>query len=126
VRIDNAGAPHSGVRFFNCEMTAYATDDHARDQWLVDCIVKGDVTASARHSRLENNDIRGSVVANKTDSSYIPNMKTIYDTRPPTDGRWQQGDKVWHSAPSPDGNIGWVCVAGGSPGSWKEFGRISS
>ena len=126
VRIDHAGDPHAGVRFFNCEMTGYATDGDARDQWLVDCIVNGDVTAAATHSRLENNSISGSVDANKSDSSYIPNVKTIHDTAPPTSGTWQAGDKVWHSAPAADGNVGWVCVLGGSPGTWKEFGRISS
>jgi pectate lyase-like protein len=126
VRIDHAGAGHSGVRLFNCEMTGYATDIHARDQWLVDCIVKGDVTASATLSRLENNTIRGSVIANKTESSFIPDVKTIYDTAPPAAGTWQAGDKVWNSAPSPDGHVGWVCVLGGSPGTWKGFGRISS
>jgi hypothetical protein len=127
VRIEQAGQPpSSGVRFFNCEMTEYATDAHARDQWLIDCIVQGNVTADARHSRLENNIVSGAVRANLTDSSYIPHVKTIYDTAPPTAGSWLPGDKVWHSAPAPDGNIGWVCVRGGSPGSWKEFGRISS
>jgi hypothetical protein len=126
VCIDHAGAGHSGVRFFNCVMTGYATDSHAREQWLIDCIVNGDVTASAALSRLENNSISGSVVANKVESSYIPNVKTIHDTAPPEAGTWQAGDKVWHSAPTPDGNVGWVCVLGGSPGTWKEFGRISS
>jgi hypothetical protein len=126
VRIDHAGAPHPGVRFFNCEMTGYATDPHASDQWLVHCIVKGDVTALASSSRLEGNEIRGSVRANKVDSSYVPNVKTVYDTAPPAAGTWQVGDKVWHSAPAAEGNIGWVCVRGGSPGVWKEFGRISA
>jgi hypothetical protein len=126
VRVEEAGAPPSGVRFFNCEMTGYTTDAHARDQWLIDCIVQGDVSAEARDSRLENNIISGLLRANTVDSSYIPHVKTVYDTSPPTAGSWQAGDKVWHSAPSPDGNIGWVCVRGGSPGLWKEFGRISS
>jgi hypothetical protein len=126
VSIDHAGAPHSGVRFFNCEMTGYATDKHARDQWLVDCIVHGDVRASAVDSRLENNAIGGSVDANLVESSFIPNVKTIYDTAPPEAGSWQVGDKVWHSSPSPGGNVGWVCVLAGSPGTWKEFGQISS
>ena len=125
VRIDHAGAGHPGVRFFNCEMTGYASDEHARDQWLVDCVVNGDVTALAKESRLENNTIRGSVVANRTESSYIPNVKTIYDTAPPLAGMWVVGDKVWHSAPAADGNIGWVCVEAGAPGVWKEFGKIS-
>jgi hypothetical protein len=126
VSIDHPGAPHSGVRFFNCEMNGYATDKHATDQWLVDCIVHGDVRASAVHSRLENNAISGSVDANLVESSFIPNVKTIYDTAPPKAGSWQVGDKVWHSSPSPGGNVGWVCVLAGSPGTWKEFGRIAS
>jgi hypothetical protein len=104
---------------------AHRGSRHARDQWLIDCLVDGDVTASAKLSRLENNIVRGSVKADKVDSSYIPRIKTIYDTAPPTDGHWDVGDKVWHSAPEPDGHIGWVCVRGGSPGTWKEFGRIS-
>ena len=126
VRIDHAGAGHAGVRFYSCEMTGYATDAHATDQWLVDCIVNGDVTAAARQSRLENNDIRGKVIANRVDSSFIPNVKTIHDNAPPREGTWQVGDKVWHSAPLADGHIGWVCVESGSPGIWKKFGKISS
>src|SRR5918992_2673179 len=54
VRIDQAGEPPASVRFFNCDMTGYATDAHAREQRLVDCIVNGDVTAAAKNSRLEN------------------------------------------------------------------------
>jgi hypothetical protein len=124
VRVDHAGAGHAGVRFFNCELSGYATGPHAREQWLVDCIINGDVTAEAAESRLENNTVRGNTVANKTDSSYIPNVKTIYDTAPPSAGTWQVGEKVWHSAPAPGGNIGWVCVAAGTPGVWKDFGKI--
>ena len=126
VRIDHAGEPQPGIRFFNCEMAGYATDGEARQQWLVDCVVHGDVTASAAHSRLENNVIAGSVRANKSESSFIPNLKTVYDTAPPVAGSWEVGDKVWHSAPEPDGNVGWVCVRAGSPGTWKAFGQISS
>ena len=126
VRIDEAGEPPSGVRFFNCEMAGYETDARSREQWLVDCIVQGDVSAAAELSRLENNVITGSIHANKTGSSYIPHVKTIYDTASPTAGSWEAGDKVWHSAPLPGGNIGWVCVRSGSPGDWKEFGPIAS
>jgi hypothetical protein len=125
VRIEHAGASHPGVRFFNCTMAGYATNHAASDQWLIDCIVNGDVTAQASRSRLENNSISGSIAVNKAESSYIPHLKTIHDSAPPTAGAWQVGDKVWHSTPSPEGNIGWVCVAAGTPGIWKEFGHIS-
>jgi hypothetical protein len=44
---------------------------------------------------------------------------------PPTSGNYTTGDVVWNSKPRPTGHIGWVCVAGGSPGMWKTFGQIS-
>lgn len=44
--------------------------------------------------------------------------------RPPTDGTYQKGDIVWNSNPRPTTHIGWVCVANGSPGTWKPFGLI--
>lgn len=43
----------------------------------------------------------------------------------PTSGTWAVGDLVWNAAPSAGGVIGWVCVAAGTPGTWKSFGGIS-
>jgi len=45
-------------------------------------------------------------------------------TEPPTDGVYVTGDMVWHSAPIPGGNIGWICIQGGNPGQWKRWGSI--
>lgn len=39
---------------------------------------------------------------------------------------WEVGDKVFDSSPSASGQIGWVCVSGGTPGTWKSFGSISA
>ena len=44
----------------------------------------------------------------------------------PTTGTWLQGDIVWNSLPAASGTIGWVCVTGGTPGTWKTFGAISA
>lgn len=48
-------------------------------------------------------------------------------TAAPTTGDWTQGDEVKNSAPTELGSagsryvvLGWVCVASGSPGTWKE------
>lgn len=48
-------------------------------------------------------------------------------TTAPTGGDWTQGDYVTNSAPSELGSagskyvvLGWVCVASGAPGTWKE------
>ena len=49
-------------------------------------------------------------------------------TAAPTTGTFQQGDKVWNSAPTELGTtpnkyaiLGWLCVAGGSPGPFVEM-----
>jgi hypothetical protein len=46
-------------------------------------------------------------------------------TSPPSTGG-RIGDVVFHSAPAPSGNIGWVCTTAGIPGTWKAFGTISA
>ncbi len=38
---------------------------------------------------------------------------------PPTSGTWRRGDVVWNTSPLTGGAAGWVCVAPGTPGSWK-------
>lgn len=43
----------------------------------------------------------------------------------PTTGTFIRGDIVYDRTPSAGGNIGWVCTAGGSPGTWKTFGTIA-
>lgn len=46
----------------------------------------------------------------------------------PTTGTWKQGDQIRHSAPVEAGTtpnkyviLGWVCVAGGTPGTWVQM-----
>lgn len=48
-------------------------------------------------------------------------------TAAPTTGRWAKGDEVKNSAPSEAGTAGskyvitgWICTAGGTPGTWLE------
>lgn len=44
----------------------------------------------------------------------------------PTVGTYKQGDRVYFPSPVASGFIGAVCVADGSPGTWKNWGSISS
>ena len=44
----------------------------------------------------------------------------------PTTGNNNQGDIVYDSNPVADGYMGWVCVASGTPGTWKRFGKIEA
>jgi len=55
---------------------------------------------------------------------YISRM-TAYSAAP-SSGPWRQGDIVYNSAPSAGGTVGWVCVTGGTPGTWKTFGTITA
>jgi len=49
-----------------------------------------------------------------------------YGTAAPTTGTWTTFAKSWNSAPAAGGKIGWVCVTGGSPGTWKAWGPIDA
>lgn len=42
----------------------------------------------------------------------------------PIAGTYARGALWLHEAPSTGGSIGWVCVTTGSPGEWREFGKI--
>jgi len=44
----------------------------------------------------------------------------------PATGGWARGDIIYSTVPSAAGTIGWVCVASGTPGTWKTFGTISA
>lgn len=42
----------------------------------------------------------------------------------PVSGQYQKGDIVWNSNPKEDAHVGWICIAGGAPGTWRPFGKI--
>lgn len=43
----------------------------------------------------------------------------------PTEGRWDTGSVIWNDKPEINLPVGWVCIKGGSPGSWRPFGQIN-
>lgn len=44
----------------------------------------------------------------------------------PTTGTYEQGAIFLNDTPTAGGKIGWVCVAAGSPGTWKPYGSIDA
>ena len=50
----------------------------------------------------------------------------IEGTAAPASGTWRRGDRVWNTAPSASGTLGWICVTAGTPGTWKTFGSIAA
>ncbi|MEK7945717.1 right-handed parallel beta-helix repeat-containing protein [Pigmentiphaga sp. YJ18] len=54
-------------------------------------------------------------------------LRTFQGTAAPTTGGvYIAGDKVENTSPAAGGVVGWVCTVGGSPGTWKSYGGISS
>lgn len=57
----------------------------------------------------------------------IDTMRKYLDDAPTSTGRyWNKGDIIYNSNPTAGGNIGWVCIEAGHPGTWKAFGAIAS
>lgn len=64
-----------------------------------------------------------------TDNNFIKGMITAptYNTRTtaPTTGTWERGTKFYFWNATAGGVEGTVCVTGGTPGTWKNFGSIA-
>jgi hypothetical protein len=54
----------------------------------------------------------------------IGTQKFISTANAPNKGVWSKGDIAWNTQPEESGFVGWVCVLGGNPGTWKPFGYI--
>ena len=52
-------------------------------------------------------------------------LPTFFATAAPVSGYWPLGYIVFNATPAAGGNIGWVCTAAGTPGTWKTFGAIA-
>jgi len=51
---------------------------------------------------------------------------SVYGTAAPTAGTWIQGDTIVNLNPVAGGYVGWICVVGGTPGTWSTYGIIGS
>jgi len=52
--------------------------------------------------------------------------QSMADTAVPASGQWNIFDMVWNSAPAVGAPLAWVCVAGGSPGTWAAVGPVDN
>lgn len=48
-----------------------------------------------------------------------------YGSAAPASGTWVQGDIVWNTAAASGGAPGWMCTAGGTPGTWKAMANLA-
>jgi len=52
--------------------------------------------------------------------------RIIYNDAIPSAGTWKQNDICWNIAPAAGGDPGWVCVTGGTPGTWKAMANLDA
>ena len=77
----------------------------------------------------------GDILINKYTDSSLPvvnitienSSKRIgFSDAPPSSGLWLKGNIIFNSNPTAGGNVGWICTAQGTPGTWKAFGSIEN
>ena len=56
----------------------------------------------------------------------LADKKILSGTAPPGGGAYVQGDTMLNSSPDAGGPMGWMCVAAGSPGTWKAMGNLAN
>ena len=108
---------------------AIGTDDTPR----IICRSNGDVTIGNEESGTTKLNVFGKVgigVKNPQESLHVSgNIKfcdKVFSSGyvAPTEGRWDIGSIVWNSKPAMNQAVGWVCIKGGTPGTWKTFGLV--
>lgn len=51
-------------------------------------------------------------------------QRSLYNTAAPVAGTWVQDDIIWNSNPVAGGPLGWICITGGTPGTWVAFASL--
>ena len=109
---------------------AIGTDNTAR----ITCKSNGDIVLGNENDSSTNVTVTGKLgigAKNPQESLHVVgNIKFAERTfsagsQTPTEGRWDTGSIVWNDRPELNQPIGWVCVKGGTPGSWRPFGQIN-
>lgn len=108
---------------------AIGTDDTPR----LTCRANGDVVVGSETGKPVNMNVFGKFgigVKYPSESLEVSgNIKFAERTftsgsQEPREGRWDTGSVVWNEQPTMHQPVGWVCIKGGKPGSWRPFGKI--
>ncbi len=91
-----------------------------RSGTFTNSIVEGnytDGTIDVDATVIFNNKASGNLVSGPAFGNIIG-----FGSAAPASGAHYVGEVFLHSAPTASSNIGWICVASATPGTWKEFG----
>jgi hypothetical protein len=74
-------------------------------------------------TRVFGNTYTGGATSNSTGGA-SENI-TLWYTGVPSGGTWKRGDIVWNSSlQNGGGNLGWICITAGTPGTWLTLGQV--
>jgi len=62
----------------------------------------------------------------KDPNAHHKKFPTAFLKAPPGEGTWERGDVIWNTEPIAGGPPGWVCVAAGTPGTWKAMANLAA
>ena len=126
---DAVNAPCNNVSLNNCDV--YKTDNGTQITGIQ--ILYGDnikILSCKAYNNTVNYDINRNTTnfVSQLNPSFAKNntKSLMYSNAIPTGGTYNVGDIVLYDTPSAGGYVGAVCVSAGSPGTWKQFGAISS
>lgn len=66
------------------------------------------------------------LAVNHTGRNWADRRAVCHLSAVPSSGTWARGDMVFHADPSAGGPMGWMCVTGGTPGTWKAMPNLES
>ena len=94
-------------------------------------IIKGANLYSSRFLSSDSLKLYSGNYADKVTTPAILNVEGIPNAlhsrqNAPDAGYHYRGEIAFNTEPSAGGNVGWVCVTSGTPGTWKTFGVIDS
>lgn len=126
-KVTNKASSETGVIVDNCRIggTAYADENSALCE-LRNSHVVGDCSWQSQLGVVENTTFDGALSYLGFNSTFRPKIFEQWQTGTPQYGGWRKGDRIWNSNPTPGAPMGWVCVADGTPGTWKAFGTIAN
>ncbi len=90
-----------------------------------DQLAIGNVFLSCTGNLSTGADLRSTVHLNLGDGTANRAPIITNDWGAPVVGTFLVGDIVFATVPVAGGTMGWVCVTGGTPGTWKTFGAIT-
>lgn len=145
LNVRGEGVTVAGNRFLDCNPKNTANrgpillsgpGDYTVTDNVTDCpnaaYLMNDNAATSVYERGNRSTSPAAVSLSGSKPAYGPGFVTnggsrlYYGASAPSGGAYRQGDKMLHTAPVAGGYEGWICVAGGTPGTWKPFGPIEA